>query len=101
MLVCSGGGGRGGGGGVDFAVGSQVETPLVVFLVETLLDLAVTLFETPVVVVVVVTLLEGLKWWWWCYFSRSQLVLSSDSHCFPGCWPDRLCAHRGITPSSK
>ena len=53
MLVCSGGGGRGGGGGgVDFAVGSQVETPLVVFLVETLLDLAVTLFETPVVVVV-------------------------------------------------
>ena len=50
MLICSGGGG--GGGGVDFAVGSQVETPLVVFLVETLLDLAVTLFETPVVVVV-------------------------------------------------
>ena len=99
MLICSGGGGGGGGGGgVDFAVGSQVETPLVVFLVETLLDLAVTLFETPVVVV---TLLEGPKWWWWCYFSRSQLVLSSDSHCFPGCWPDRLCAHRGITPSSK
>ena len=60
LICCGGGGGGGGGGGVDFAVGSQVETPLVVFLVETLLDLAVTLFETPVVVVVV-TLLEGLK----------------------------------------
>ena len=55
MLVCSGGGGRGGGGGVDFAVGSQVETPLVVFLVETLLDLAVTLFETPLVVVLLLS----------------------------------------------
>ena len=89
MLICSGGGGGGGGGGgVDFAVGSQVETPLVVFLVETLLDLAVTLFETPVVVVVVVvTLLEGPKWWWWCYFSRSQLVLSLTVTAFPAAGP--------------
>ena len=35
MLICSGGGGGG------------VENPLVEVLVETLLDLAVTLFETP------------------------------------------------------